>query len=808
MSFDSTRGCIYQKIAGWPFAFFLTTNYDDALKCFLSDANIPVITRLNTLDDFRTLRADSENTIYKIHGDTSDPENIVLTSDQYNSFRYDPKRKYWREKISSVLHMVDVVIIGYSLSDPDFNDQLERAKLIAQPDKPIYMFASGFSREQINELLFQYSIKIIPYKIINESHTNLQKIFKRYDPFIAKRNSSNIGLDEIDINEAELASSIYLFTQLRLLDKEISVIGNAYAAIILKILSEVPNGKLLTKQDIYKELKNKTHSATHPDPKGFDLALEELYKRSFIRIPSEGKYCIESNGKDRLTLALAERQNIKDKFIASCKLILKSDYEKLNDKEIERVINKLEIGIVNAFRNRGLEIARVVFSNHQIDPSDSHDILEIINSSGSDFNSQELASAYSDLMIEALLNPSDEIKKYLALMSQGYFAFHALGLDDQGNEKRLDIARKKTWIIDSSILIPLLAKDSPHYDYSCDLINRAKELGLNLKTTTKLITEVVGHADWAYQTFKDRPINEITPSLILASTGKAGFSENLFIAGFLKWFQNNPTPSLEEYFKDCFGPEFSTDLSNEIIARLESLGIEVIEFDKVDGFSDNFYYLRDSKYCSEIINLRQKFGTFTGEEQCIAEAEVLVLSDVSNAQFLSLSTILDRIANKRITWTPDDFFRFLSLFSKNILDPKLFYDSLTQEFFSSGINIIDSETITKFASPGIKQARMELEKAENDYVEALGRQRYEELKEEFERTPDLEKQFFSIQIAHLVARKERDKRLQAEKQSVNITQKKGLSEEERLDYEKLKGKKKQKAREREKKKRRKKSIKK
>ncbi len=805
ISFKKSNGSIYRLLAEWPFQFFLTTNYDDLLKNFFNDSGVPVISRLNTLSDFRNLRADTTNIVFKIHGDTSDPDNIVLTSKQYDMFRLDPQKEYWREKISSVLHMMDLVIIGYSLSDPDFNDQLERVKAIAQPDRPIYMFAAGFSKEQINDLFLHYNIRIIPYQISNNNHHDLFRVLQRYDPFIAKRNSSNIGLGEVDSNEAEIASSIYLFTQLRLLDSEFSVIGNAYAATILKILFEIPGSESLCTQEIYQALSNQAHAAFHPDPEGFKLALDILFSKGFISVSSSNRYRIEMKGRERLSLAAQERLAIREKFVAACQIFLKSEYKEFRDEEIQKLIDLLETGIVRAFRIRGLEIARAIFNDKQIDLSDGHDLLDIINKSGSNLNTHELSAAYCDLMLQVLIKPNNEMKEYLALLSQGYFAFNALGLDEQGNEQRITLAREKIWIVDSSILIPLLAKDSKNYDYSLDLINRAQELGLQIITTNKLFNEIVGHANWAFQTFNNKPIDEITPSLILAAAGEGGYSENVFIEGFLKWYSKNSNPSLVEYFFYCFGTEFSESLIQGAKKAIESYGIEVKDFEEAPAFSEEYYSLRDEKYCPEVTDLRQRIGTYKGEDQCIAEAEVLVLAEKNKAQFLSLSTILNQIAGRRITWRPDAFFRFLSLFSKSKLDPSLFYDSLTQDLFSAGIQIVDSDSIAKFASSGIKQARMVFEKEKSTYIDALGAGRYKELQEKFESISDTEKQFYSIQIANLVAMKEREKRLDAEKKSESIKQTKKLNDKERMEYEKLKAAKKQKSQEREKKRRRRKS---
>ena len=111
--------------------------------------------------------------------------------------------------------MVDLVIIGYSATDPDFTDQLKRAKAVATPDHPVFMFASDLQPEQIKDFDQHYNIRVIPYDNTDGTHKGLLRVFSRHEPFIAKRTSPNIGLSPIDPNEAELASAIFIFTQLK-----------------------------------------------------------------------------------------------------------------------------------------------------------------------------------------------------------------------------------------------------------------------------------------------------------------------------------------------------------------------------------------------------------------------------------------------------------------------------------------------------------------------------------------------------------------------------------------------------------------
>ena len=804
---NNKEGRIYKYLASWPFACYLTTNFDDVLEEHLQKESVAVVVRKNKRTDFYALRADTKDIIFKIHGDPSEPENIVLTQEQYHNFQSSIEREYWREKIKSVLHMLDIIIIGYSLSDPDFTDQLKFAKDLALPDRPIFMFATGFSREEITDLYEKYNIRVIPYNNFDGTHIELQKLLRRYDTFIAKRNSPYIGLDEVDADEAELASSLYLFTQLRIIDGEIPCIVSAYSITILNILNDLDSQSHLNLIDLMEELKKRTYSSSHVDPIGVEKAIDYLQNNSLISFEADNELSISGRGKSIIERGKEENRLVYEKFLQACKIFLNQNSDELSDNEIDEIILSLNSGLTNAFRKRGLEIARSVFLDIQIDPSDSTDLLEVVNQEMKRFNNNTMALFYVDLMMEVLLRPNNAMKDYLAVLSQGYFAFHALGLDKRCGEERLRTMQEKKWILDSSILIPLIAKDCNNHQYAIDLIKRAKTLGFDFISTNRLIREVSDHARWAYTNFENSKIDD--SKLLFAAKGEAGFSSNLFIEGYIKWSVLNPNPSLNYYFNFIFDEDWEADFEKSVIEKLKELEIDIINIEDIENFDSEVHlYRRDEELLSIISEIRKNIGTYSNEAQCLAEAEVYVLIENENAQFLSLSTILNSVENRNVTWKPEGLYRFLSMFTSIQPKAELFYSSLSQEFSASGISIVDKNTISAFLNSSVKQSRMQLMQEKENYQQVIGESRYMELLDHFEKVSDEQKPFYSMQVAHLVATKEIKKRQKAEERVKQITKTEKLSREERLEYERLKGKKIDKERKKIRKKRAKKSRKK
>jgi len=799
-------GHMYDLITAWPFACYLTTNFEDLLRDCLAQKGIPTSSRSNTRKDLSILRASSKDIVFKIHGDLSDPASLVLNQEDYNRFRTDPSTQYWREKIHAVLAMVDVVIIGYSASDPDFIDQLERAKDIASPDHPVFMFAADMLPEAITDYYQKYNIRIISYNNSDGTHRGLSRILARHDPFIAKRGSATIALQPVDPLAAELASSIYIFTHLRLLDTAPSSLQNAYAASVLRILSDETSG-FSQIHALQAKLAKRVFVSSHVDPLAYEAALSLLHSQGYVTVSSDqSQVTLNQAGKDRLAVAQEERDHLRVRFESSASTFLAAEYPALASDQDARVIAAMQAGLSLAFHARGLEIARSVFMDEPIDVSDALDMLDTINRASSILRGLDEAAAFADLMLEIILRPSPPIREYLAAISQGFFAYHALGLEPRASTDRLNLACKKLWILDSSILIPLLANASTNHNFAVDLINRATTLGFRFATTESLFEEVREHAWFALSQFSDA--DPLSPLLMLAATGQGGFRPNLFVEGYTRWASSSGNPSLRAYFREFVGTTTPAQLLHALKKKLQDTGIRLMHFEDVPGFDQALYAERDTVLLPAIRQVRSEHGTYRSDEQCNAEAEVVLIARLVDAVFLSLSTVLNRLCElpRLLTWKPESLYRFLALFTTIMPGQDLLYESMIEDLYSAGLTVVDPPSLARFAGPAIRQARMQLETERSEYEETVGKDRFRDLIDAFDRTPDEQKPFYSMRFAFYVAAKEREKRKAAETAASIAVKAKDLTAKERSHYERLKSKAAERARKRQKKAQNRKSV--
>ena len=260
-----------------------------------------------------------------------------------------------------------------------------------------------------------------------------------------------------------------------------------------------------------------------------------------------------------------ERKVVREKFEIACLAFLAKQYQ-LSEDDSRAIVASLDHGLEAAYQKRGIEIARSVFTDDVVNFSDSTDLLDTVNCAVSSMADQSLHPVAADLMIEVLLRPNKVMRDYLAALSQGYFAFHALGLDPDCSDERLKLAKQHPWIADSSILLPLLALSCQNHQYAQDLFARMRELGFTIYTTERLCMEVQDHAYWALANFSDKSVSG--PEILQAAASGPGYKQNLFLDGFVSWARSEGNPVFLDYMEQCLGTNFQTELYDSVKAKL------------------------------------------------------------------------------------------------------------------------------------------------------------------------------------------------------------------------------------------------
>lgn len=184
----------HRLLAKLPIYTVWTTNYDDLLERSFEEAGrYPDVKRRPT--SLPLTRQGRDVAIYKMHGDTTEPESAVITKDDYES--YNEKRQLFLTTLQADLATKTFLFLGFSFSDPNLSYVLSRLRsLLGNNTKTHYWIekrkdsASSATERRRQELqiddLRRYGIRCLlldDYKEIPEilkalhARTRLRNIF-------------------------------------------------------------------------------------------------------------------------------------------------------------------------------------------------------------------------------------------------------------------------------------------------------------------------------------------------------------------------------------------------------------------------------------------------------------------------------------------------------------------------------------------------------------------------------------------------------------------------------------------------------
>ena len=794
------QGLLYELISNWPFACYLTTNYDDEIKTYLAKLSEHFTVIRNRKKDFYLWRDGASRIIQKLHSDLNHPKEVVLTSADYKRVYVDDSDQYFREGLCEVFKMFDIFIIGHSLSDPDIDYILQLARKRRCPQHPIYMVAADFTMADEQEFLEKYNIVLVKYANPDGTHSELRRILKAADRFIAPRHG--FPKNEIDSRPAEeIESAIAIFFYRRLQGIQATdylsplILSGLYSANSEEIGSED-----ITSLPVLKNLMKK-----ESDDGAISQAINELTQQGLASKVNEN-IKITSTGRAKVEEYHAIRKTEKDQAYGQFRLSLKNSYDEVDDLQLKQCQKLAEEVIVASFANRGSVVANKIFSGQSARPRELSDVFGYVSDRAVEIENMETRAAFIEAVHQFLVEPNPPQREYLASVSQGYFLYHLLGLDPKFCEVQQDVFQKTLWFCDSSVILPLIATGCHNHDYAVELFQMLADENALLYTTPRLLREAWEHFQWA-SNFIER--NGIKSSEFLRATlVKGSYKQNLFLDGYIRLSADGKVGTFNDYYELIFSTRTS-DLDSFCKALIRNVDVlQEINISELDGFvQEDWGDIEEVK--NKIQKEREERGTYRSSLQVEAEAEVCTLlnniksrkysvpdqKSVDRTYFVSQSRIIDQAFQLEsvVTWTPESLYRYLSALSGRQINPDLLQQCMLHEYYYAGISFIDKDRYEHFFGPSIDAAKASYEKERGSYIEEL-EDTYTSTKiidEAFEQTPDLEKPFFIGQMGWLLAEKSKQREELAIQRAIEAEKKVKQLEAERDKAWKIREKKRQ-----------------
>ena len=163
---------------------------------------------------------------------------------------------------------------------------------------------------------------------------------------------------------------------------------------------------------------------------------------------------------------------------------------------------------------------------------------------------------------DTLQFPTSEESDILYLWARAYISMHVMNIDPALRNFRAGILGKKTFVLDTDVVLNCIAKNAKYsHDYKI-MINKLTEIGCTIIIPDEIISEVSDHFDAAkkqYQFEGDRLLE--IPEENLESIGS-----NVFIEDWVKTvrYENKPDFTFWVYFDNMYNPQDPSYLNDTL----------------------------------------------------------------------------------------------------------------------------------------------------------------------------------------------------------------------------------------------------
>ena len=711
----STPGKHHVQLADWPFRFHVTTNYDHLIEDASSGYLVPVG---NHGSELNKVAGGNRGFVWHLHGGcrlNSDISHLVITKADYDDFYPDSNMVAMLKAIATAHQCV---FVGFGFKDEDLTYVLKAVGRIAHSGRPSFAFI-GYEDELAKAKRHQdflranYNVEVIPYSKQDGNHAGLQRVLEGYTPFVVPRSISLRRPGQAPPTYDPVASSLRIQSSLD--------IGTSDASDGLR--------KTLVGARVIAHIR--------ANPGGHDDSMAPLY-RSGEPSQSEVLECIETLRESgtvtpsptlnlmpeywtKTQMAEAQLDLTKDRFYGSLRIRVLERNPDLDESARERVTNAGSAFLYKLCCERGLGVAQNLATS-SVDQASLRTIslVQHLPDYLTMCTTRAEAFAVVHLVADILTRPTESEETFLGLLCQAYFGQQLVGASETLSKVDLDLISGTCYILDASVLVCLLSYGSEGHEFAANLIRDLVKCGAILTTSSLFLEETAEHARWAARLIDHH--GEHSQQLIAALRGLGEYRANQFLLGY--FLGSMPDTNFKEYLGRMLGMDKSHHITSEVVAnRLISLNIQSLSFNEWEGYDQDCLAQREDVQ-QEIDRRRHGMGTYKHSRQTKAEAEVAIVVDgirrqklqppearAQDAFFLSSTRVVDRLPNlnRRICLSPDGLAHWLwSAQSTSPQHAGLVFQQLLWELTQGGVDFVDRKSLLSRFSGVIEIARAEL----------------------------------------------------------------------------------------------------
>jgi hypothetical protein len=816
LAVEREPGAIASLLSDWPFAGYVTSNYDMALESILKQRpKSSWVSVGNTDSEIRKVSGEAKEVVWHVHGAIGLDKNksqLVLTEEDYDNLYLEGSRL--QRQLLALLTQRRVVFIGFGFGDPELQRILKVVARYTSPTQPIFAFLSGTRSpdEEASrlELLQLYNVDVIPYEVVDGSHGALTDLINNiYGPFVLRR-SLRFG------RPSRTCPSYDPETTGLLVYNELALRGGAPVAqdalgtlVRARVLALLRHGGPATIDELTQDLLERTRCLREASPaidaarvdrdaaaNSLSTAIAELEDLRLVeglngllgpavQLTPEGERLTQEQA--------AAAQLMTQQFAASLESRAKSAEPLLEREARCRIASVAQAFLQDCATRRALGVAMAWYSP-EVDFRSYHivGLLQGLSGYAEELTDADEGKVLVDIIKSILAHPSEAEAKYMGSLMQARFGLCLMGFDPETVAARTRELSRTLFLLDSTTLIPAMGRGSVGHGAAKQLLAQIERVGAAAATTDLLAVEVAEHARWALKELgQSRALT--TVRALAAATGRAGAGDNVFIEGCIAEAEAGRSLHFDWYLDSVCDASAGHEARDEVFQdAIRHNGIACLAFADWEGFTEDLWVSRDDLE-QQIADRRVASGTYTHRRQVQAEAEALIAVQqlrsaafkvggrtFADAYFLSHSRVIDDVSRpaRPITMRPQAAQQWLSTLTA--CDPTelaFIVNGILWELSERGMSIVDLGRITTVFSPLIDASKSQLEEEVAKH-RALVAERYgEHAPSAFAEVQPLDAPFvaetyFAAKSRALEATvSERDRMLEKARQEAALTQK-------------------------------------
>jgi hypothetical protein len=709
---NSTTGHLYSLLAQLPAHLFLTTNYDAVFERHLRVSGAVPEVLTNTRESIELYDpASYDVTLMHVHGSTVHGGALVITDADYQRVIDAGSFKALREFLSAQLATGPVVFLGYGLGDPDLLAMAREVAGVLRRKHPVLAVLPDCARDAASVFAENFNIDVLTY----DSHGSHQELRAMLSATLKWLQSPQVK-QVLESADLRLAEALYLQEAVRKAGEPLE--QAALRSLLLSVLCEREDVVSEALQADVKKLSGYSEAKGGHLGEVVDRCVEDglvTIIADRISLTEEGRHMVDVSTRKyrRLWLALAEHVD-----------------QRLGGGQPLGPI--LERVLVDLFSRRASEAVNLSLKNQPLETS-SLSLFELVSAPAGEIEDAATRLAFIEYVIDMLRSPNATQKAVVDHLGRSLFCAHALRLDVDAQQVVHEFLAQRVLLVDSHLLISLLARHSPQHASTVQMIETCQRLGVRLFTTYGLVQEVLGHAGWARTFAAEHSGDEAT--LLAAARGFGVWDGNDFLSGVIvEAGLTGKRQTVGQYVSECLGAEHPT--VEQVADRLEAdWGIRFLCSRSCAATSPAFYEVRDGTYTF----IDQRANESKTDTRMRTEAEAyaaihewnpigLTLGLPGDAYLLSFGGFLNKVAfegphpvGRNVVITP----YALTAFLETYVNPDAahsFGEIIRAEYFNCASDLLEEEDLARYFAGVISSADRAYETELKPRLLALGQE--------------------------------------------------------------------------------------